>query len=52
MDIGAVQRHDPDALPPQNSFEVLMNVFYHSFRGLLRGNQLFTFRHQGWHSHW
>ena len=44
MDIGAAQRRDPDALPPQNSFEALMNVFYHSFRGLSRGNQLFAIK--------
>ncbi len=44
MDIGIAQRRDPDALPPRNSFEAIMNVFYHAFRGLSRGNQLFAIK--------
>ncbi|KAF8268962.1 hypothetical protein EI94DRAFT_1799762 [Lactarius quietus] len=44
MDLGVAQRRDPDALPPRNSFEALMNVLYHSFRGLSRGNQLFAIK--------
>ena len=44
MDIGVAQRRDSDALPPRNSFEVVMNVLYHAFRGLSRGNQLFAIK--------
>ena len=44
MDIGVAQQRDPDALPPRNSFEAVMNVLYHSFRGLSRGNQLFAIK--------
>jgi hypothetical protein len=42
MDIGAAQRRDPDALPPRNLIEAAMNVIYHCFSGLSRGNQLFA----------
>ncbi|KAI0292339.1 hypothetical protein B0F90DRAFT_1811958 [Multifurca ochricompacta] len=44
MDMGIAQRRDPDALPPRNTFEVIMNVLYHAFQGLSRGNQLFAIK--------
>ena len=44
VDLGAAQRRDPDALPPGNSFEAIMNILYHVFRGLSQGNQLFAIK--------
>ena len=44
VDLGAAQRRDPDALPPGNSFEAIMNILYHAFRGLSQGNQLFAIK--------
>lgn len=44
VDLGAAQRRDPDALPPRNSFEAIMNILYHGFRGMSGGNQLFAIK--------
>ncbi|KAH9974520.1 hypothetical protein BJV74DRAFT_782419 [Russula compacta] len=43
-DLGEAQQRDPDALPPENLFEVIMDVLYHAFRGISRGNQLFAIK--------
>jgi hypothetical protein len=44
VDLGAAQRRDPDALPPRNSFEAVMNTLHHAFRGISGGNQLFAIK--------
>jgi hypothetical protein len=44
VDIGAAQQRDPDALPPQNSLETIMNIIYHTSRDVFRGNQLFAIK--------
>lgn len=43
-DLGEAQQRDPDALPPENLFEVIMDVLYHAFRGISHGNQLFAIK--------
>ncbi|KAI0041545.1 hypothetical protein FA95DRAFT_1548599 [Auriscalpium vulgare] len=42
MDLGLALRRDPDALPPGNRFEMLMNFFYMAVQGLFHGNALFA----------
>lgn len=44
VDLGVAQRRDPDALPPGNTFEAIMNVLYRAFQGLSHGNQLFAIK--------
>lgn len=38
------QRRDPDALPPGNTFEAIMNILYRAFQGISHGNQLFAIK--------
>ncbi|KAI0271253.1 hypothetical protein BC834DRAFT_432593 [Gloeopeniophorella convolvens] len=44
VDLGLAQRRDPDALPPRNAFEALMNIFYHMLQGLTGGDVLFAIK--------
>lgn len=44
VDLGVAQRRDPDALPPGNRFEVVMNLLYRAFQGMSHGNQLFAIK--------
>lgn len=43
-DLGLAERRDPDALPPRNFFESLMNFLYNAFQGLSKGNALFALK--------
>lgn len=44
VDLGVAKRRDPDALPPGNMFEELMNILYRAFQGISHGNQLFAIK--------
>lgn len=44
VDLGVAQRRDPDALPPGNAFEAIMNLLYHAFQAMSHGNQLFAIK--------
>lgn len=41
-DLGMPQRRDPDALPPRNKFEWILNKLYLAVAGLGGGNSLFA----------
>lgn len=43
-DLGMPRRRDPDALPPHNGFEWLMNKLYHGVANLGGGNALFALK--------
>lgn len=43
-DLGLAERRDPDALPPANTFQSVMNFLYSLFQGLSRGNVLFALK--------
>jgi hypothetical protein len=43
-DLGMPRRRDPDALPPANTFEQILNIIYHHFSGLGGGNVLFAIK--------
>ncbi|KAN0123038.1 Protein of unknown function (DUF2422) domain containing protein [Russula decolorans] len=44
VDLGVAQRRDPDALPPGNTFEAIMNLLYRAFQAMSHGNQLFAIK--------
>lgn len=43
-DLGLPRRRDPDALPPRNWIEVVMNLVYHFVESLTSGNSVFAFK--------
>jgi hypothetical protein len=43
-DLGMPQRRDPDALPPRNIFELMMNYIYITTVSMRRGNTLFAIK--------
>ncbi|KAF5319812.1 hypothetical protein D9611_012858 [Ephemerocybe angulata] len=43
-DLGLPKRRDPDALPPRNVFEVLMNAAYRAGESMTHGNSLFAIK--------
>lgn len=43
-DLGLAERRDPDALPPRNYFESVMNFLYNLLQALSRGNVLFALK--------
>ncbi|RDB29703.1 Uncharacterized protein C57A7.05 [Hypsizygus marmoreus] len=43
-DLGLPKRRDPDALPPRNMFEAVMNLLFHAVTGLAGGNVLFAIK--------
>lgn len=43
-DLGIPHRRDPDALPPQNMFEWLMNLLHRGIVSLMGGNALFAIK--------
>ncbi|KII83920.1 hypothetical protein PLICRDRAFT_179954 [Plicaturopsis crispa FD-325 SS-3] len=43
-DLGMPRRRDPDALPPNNAFEAVMNFIYNATKGLGSGNALFAIK--------
>lgn len=43
-DLGSASRRDPDALPPRNAFEWVMNFVHQALSGLSHGNVLFALK--------
>jgi hypothetical protein len=43
-DLGVPRRRDPDALPPQNVFETMMNYMYKGAIAMRGGNTLFAIK--------
>ncbi|KAH9947336.1 hypothetical protein B0H21DRAFT_338716 [Amylocystis lapponica] len=43
-DLGSASRRDPDALPPQNLFQAVMNRVHHMLSALAGGNALFALK--------
>ena len=43
-DLGMAERRDPDALPPRNLFESLMNLLHRMLEALSSGNVLFAIK--------
>lgn len=43
-DLGLAERRDPDALPPRNYFESVMNFLYNLLQAMSRGNVLFALK--------
>jgi hypothetical protein len=43
-DLGMARRRDPDALPPKNVFQSLMNLLYHALSALGSGNSVFAIK--------
>jgi hypothetical protein len=43
-DLGHARRRDPDALPPKNAFEWVMNALYRGFSELAQGNSLYAIK--------
>ena len=43
-DLGHAKRRDPDALPPRNAFEWVMNTLYRGCAELAQGNTLFAIK--------
>lgn len=42
--LNSAQRRDPDALPPQTSFGIALNMVHDLFTGLGRGNAVFALK--------
>lgn len=43
-DLGEASRRDPDALPPQNRFQLVMSWIHHGISELASGNSLFALK--------
>lgn len=43
-DLGHAKRRDPDALPPKNAFEWIMNALYRGCVELVQGNSLYAIK--------
>lgn len=43
-DLGHAKRRDPDALPPKNAFEWIMNALYRGCSELVQGNSLYAIK--------
>jgi hypothetical protein len=43
-DLGHARRRDPDALPPKNAFEWVMNALYRGCSELAQGNSLYAIK--------
>ena len=43
-DLGLAERRDPDALPPRNFLERIMNFMYNLLQAVSRGNVLFALK--------
>jgi len=43
-DLGHARRRDPDALPPRNAFEWVMNALYRGCTELAQGNTLYAIK--------
>ena len=43
-DLGHAGRRDPDALPPRNAFEWIMNALYRGCSELAKGNSLYAIK--------
>jgi len=43
-DLGHARRRDPDALPPRNAFEWVMNALYRGCSELAQGNTLYAIK--------
>ncbi|KAH8091403.1 hypothetical protein BXZ70DRAFT_909843 [Cristinia sonorae] len=43
-DLGIADRRDPDALPPDNVFQLAMNIVYRASHELFNGNSLFALK--------
>ena len=42
--LNSAQRRDPDALPPQSSIGIAMNMVHDLFIGLTKGNAVFALK--------
>lgn len=43
-DLGHAKRRDPDAMPPKNAFEWIMNALYRACTELTQGNSLYAIK--------
>ena len=43
-DLGHARMRDPDALPPKNAFEWIMNALYRGCSELVQGNSLYAIK--------
>lgn len=43
-DLGHARMRDPDALPPRNAFEWIMNALYRGCSELVQGNSLYAIK--------
>lgn len=43
-DLGHARMRDPDALPPKNAFEWIMNALYRGCSEFVQGNSLFAIK--------
>lgn len=43
-DLGHAKMRDPDALPPKNAFEWVMNALYRGCSELVQGNSLYAIK--------
>ena len=43
-DLGHARMRDPDALPPNNAFEWIMNALYRACSEMVQGNSLFAIK--------
>jgi hypothetical protein len=43
-DLGLPEKRDPDALPPRNALELIMNTVYHALNSVTAGNSLFAIK--------
>jgi hypothetical protein len=43
-DLGHAKMRDPDALPPKNGFEWVMNALYRGCSELIQGNSLYAIK--------
>ena len=43
-DLGHAKMRDPDALPPKNAFEWIMNALYRGCSELVQGNSLYAIK--------
>jgi len=43
-DLGHAKMRDPDALPPRNAFEWIMNALYRGCSELIQGNSLYAIK--------
>ncbi|KAJ2933854.1 hypothetical protein H1R20_g3236, partial [Candolleomyces eurysporus] len=43
-DLGLPKKRDPDALPPRNALELILNTVYHALNGITTGNSLFAIK--------